>query len=103
GGRVRKHHEVVEWPRRSIQVGLVGVTLRPTPLPFCLERPRIVAWDVSHTCPILNRHGMAIKAQQLRQSFLISGRGAAALLVLLVSWLASTRVGHVRCTQWDAR
>jgi len=46
---------------------------------------------------------MAIKSQQLRQSFLISGGGAAVLLVLFVAWLASTRVGHVLEQQADVR
>ncbi|HET8714166.1 MAG TPA: methyl-accepting chemotaxis protein [Gemmatimonadales bacterium] len=38
---------------------------------------------------------MAIKSQQLRQSFLISGAGAAVLLVVFVAWLTSSRVGAV--------
>src|SRR2546425_11758555 len=46
---------------------------------------------------------MAIKSQQLRQSFLISGGGAAVLLVLFVAWLASSRVGHVLEQQADVR
>ena len=46
---------------------------------------------------------MAIKSQQLRQSFLISGAGAAVLLVVFVAWLASSRVGHVLEQQADIR
>ncbi len=46
---------------------------------------------------------MAIKSQQLRQSFLISGAGAAVLLVVFVAWLASGRVGHVLEEQADVR
>src|SRR3989442_14874888 len=46
---------------------------------------------------------MAIKSQQLRQSFLISGGGAAILLVVFVAWLASSRVGHVLEDQADVR
>src|SRR5213593_4397894 len=46
---------------------------------------------------------MAIKSQQLRQSFLISGAGAAVLLVVFVAWLTSSRVGHVLEQQADAR
>src|SRR5467141_1793870 len=46
---------------------------------------------------------MAIKSQQLRQSFLISGGGAAVLLVVFVAWLASSRVGHVLEDQADVR
>jgi methyl-accepting chemotaxis protein len=46
---------------------------------------------------------MAIKSQQLRQSFLISGAGAAVLLVLFVAWLTSNRVGHVLEQQADVR
>jgi len=46
---------------------------------------------------------MAIKSQQLRQSFLISGAGAAVLLVLFVAWLTSSRVGHVLEQQADVR
>src|SRR5256885_3031799 len=46
---------------------------------------------------------MAIKSQQLRQSFLISGAGAAVLLVLLVAWVTSSRVGHVLEQEADAR
>jgi methyl-accepting chemotaxis protein len=38
---------------------------------------------------------MPTKSQQLRQSFLISGAGAALLLVALVAWLTSNRIGHV--------
>ncbi|MDP3937373.1 MAG: methyl-accepting chemotaxis protein [Deltaproteobacteria bacterium] len=38
---------------------------------------------------------MATKSQQLRQSFLLSGAGAALLLVGLVAWLTSNRIGHV--------
>src|SRR2546425_5265916 len=46
---------------------------------------------------------MAIKSQQLRQSFLISGGGAAVLLVVFVGWLTSSRVGHVLEQQADVR
>lgn len=46
---------------------------------------------------------MAIKSQQLRQSFLISGAGAAVLLVVFVAWLTSSRVGHVLEQQADVR
>src|SRR5437879_13407228 len=46
---------------------------------------------------------MAIKSQELRQSFLSSGGGAAVLLVLFVAWLASSRVGHVLEQQADVR
>ncbi|HXM37613.1 MAG TPA: methyl-accepting chemotaxis protein [Gemmatimonadales bacterium] len=46
---------------------------------------------------------MAIKSQQLRQSFLISGAGAAVLLVVFVAWLASSRVGRVLEQQADVR
>jgi len=46
---------------------------------------------------------MAIKSQQLRQSFLISGGGAAVLLVVFVAWLTSNRVGRVLEQQADAR
>src|SRR6266581_2308728 len=46
---------------------------------------------------------MAIKSQQLRQSFLISGAGAAVLLVVFVAWLTSTRVGQVLEQEADAR
>ncbi len=46
---------------------------------------------------------MAIKSQQLRQSFLISGAGAAVLLVVFVAWLTSNRVGGVLEQQADVR
>ena len=46
---------------------------------------------------------MAIKSQQLRQSFLISGAGAAVLLVVSVAWLTSNRVGGVLEQQADVR
>ena len=46
---------------------------------------------------------MAIKSQQLRQSFLLSGAGAAVLLVVFVAWLTSSRVGHVLEQQADVR
>ena len=46
---------------------------------------------------------MAIKSQQLRQSFLISGAGIAVLLVVFVAWLTSNRVGHVLEQQADVR
>jgi len=45
---------------------------------------------------------MAIKSQQLRQSFLISGAGAAVLLVVFVAWLTSNRVGQVLEQEADA-
>jgi methyl-accepting chemotaxis protein len=38
---------------------------------------------------------MAIKSQQLRQSFLISGAAAAVALVVIVAWVTSSRVGAV--------
>src|SRR6266571_3249796 len=46
---------------------------------------------------------MAIKSQQLRQSFLISGAGAAVLLVVFVAWITSNRVGRVLEQQADVR
>src|SRR5262249_60494189 len=46
---------------------------------------------------------MAIKSQQLRQSFLISGGGAAVLLIGFVAWLTSTRVGQALRQEADAR
>ena len=46
---------------------------------------------------------MAIKSQQLRQSFLISGGGAAVLLVGLVAWLTSSRVGEALEQEADTR
>jgi methyl-accepting chemotaxis protein len=46
---------------------------------------------------------MAIKSQYLRQSFLISGAGAAVLLVIFVAWITSNRVGAVLSEQADAR
>src|SRR6266699_3806133 len=46
---------------------------------------------------------MAIKSQQLRQSFLISGAGAAVLLIVSVAWLTSNRVGGVLEQQADVR
>jgi len=46
---------------------------------------------------------MAIKSQQLRQSFLISGAGAAVLLVVFVAWLTSNRAGAVLEQQADVR
>src|SRR5437867_641149 len=46
---------------------------------------------------------MATKSQQLRQSFLLSGAGAAVLLVLLVAWITSNRVGSVLEQQADVR
>src|SRR5213593_446328 len=46
---------------------------------------------------------MAIKAQQLRQSFLISGAGAAVLLVVFVAWITSNRVGHALQDDADTR
>src|SRR6266850_2801502 len=46
---------------------------------------------------------MATKSQQLRQSFLLSGAGAAVLLVLFVAWVTSNRVGTVLEQQADLR
>src|ERR1043166_5640416 len=46
---------------------------------------------------------MAIKSQQLRQSFLVSGAGIAVLLVLFVAWITSNRVGNVLEQQADVR
>jgi len=45
---------------------------------------------------------MAIKSQQLRQSFLISGAGAAVLLVVFVAWVTSNRIGRVLEQQAEA-
>src|SRR6266850_2670839 len=46
---------------------------------------------------------MATKSQRLRQSFLISGAGAAVALVVVVAWLTSNRVGRVLEEQADVR
>jgi len=46
---------------------------------------------------------MAIKSQQLRQSFLVSGGGTAVLLVIFVAWITSNRIGSVLEQQADAR
>jgi len=46
---------------------------------------------------------MGMKSQQLRQSFLISGAGAAVLLVAFVAWVTSGRIGRVLEQQADAR
>src|SRR5437016_2450323 len=46
---------------------------------------------------------MAIKSQQLRQSFLVSGAGAAVLLVIFVAWITSDRIGSVLEQQAEAR
>src|SRR6185312_7890913 len=46
---------------------------------------------------------MAIKSQQLRKSFLISGAGAAVLLVVFVAWLTSNRAGAVLEQQANVR
>ena len=46
---------------------------------------------------------MAIKSQQLRQSFLISGAGAAVLLVVFVAWITSNRVGRALQDEADTR
>ena len=46
---------------------------------------------------------MAIKSQQLRQSFLFSGAGIAVLLVVFVAWITSSRVGRVLEQQADVR
>jgi methyl-accepting chemotaxis protein len=46
---------------------------------------------------------MATKSQQLRQSFLASGAGAAIVLVAVVAWLTSNRVGRVLEQQADVR
>src|SRR5207245_7921198 len=46
---------------------------------------------------------MAIKSQQLRQSFLVSGGGAAVLLVIFVAWITSNRIGSVLEQQADER
>ena len=46
---------------------------------------------------------MAIKSQQLRQSFLVSGGGAAVLLVGFVAWLTSSRVGQALRQEADTR
>jgi methyl-accepting chemotaxis protein len=46
---------------------------------------------------------MATKSQQLRQSFLASGAGAAVVLVALVGWLTGNRAEHILEQQADAR
>jgi methyl-accepting chemotaxis protein len=46
---------------------------------------------------------MATKSQQLRQSFLLSGAGAAVLLVVVVAWLTSNRAARLLEDQADAR
>jgi len=46
---------------------------------------------------------MAIKSQQLRQRFLISGGGVVVLLVVFVAWLTSNRVGRSLEQQADVR
>src|SRR5256885_11924796 len=46
---------------------------------------------------------MAIKSQQLRQSFLVSGAGAAVLLVIFVAWITSNRIGSVLEQQAEVR
>ncbi|MGH7419469.1 MAG: hypothetical protein ACREKB_16980, partial [Candidatus Rokuibacteriota bacterium] len=46
---------------------------------------------------------MATKSQQLRQSFLASGAGAAIVLVALVAWFTGNRAEHILVQQADAR
>ena len=54
GRGIRKHHEVVERPARVIDVGLVGVPLRPAQLPGGLDDRGIVNRCVRHKCLKLN-------------------------------------------------
>src|SRR5919109_3869415 len=44
---------------------------------------------------------MAKRSQQLRQSFLVSGAGAAVLFILFIAWLSSSRIGQVLERQGD--
>src|SRR5436190_16385188 len=46
---------------------------------------------------------MAIKSQQLRQRFLVSGAGVVVLLVVFIAWLTSNRVGRALEQQADVR
>ncbi|HEV8266042.1 MAG TPA: methyl-accepting chemotaxis protein [Gemmatimonadales bacterium] len=46
---------------------------------------------------------MPTKSQQLRQSFLVSGAGAAVLLVVAVAWFTSNRATYLLEGQADAR
>jgi methyl-accepting chemotaxis protein len=46
---------------------------------------------------------MATKSQQLRQSFLVSGGGAAVLLVIAVAWFTSSRASRILEHQAQAR
>ncbi|HEY3280578.1 MAG TPA: methyl-accepting chemotaxis protein [Gemmatimonadales bacterium] len=46
---------------------------------------------------------MATKSQQLRQSFLISGGGAAVLLVIAVAWFTSSRAARILERQAEVR
>src|SRR5205807_677400 len=47
GRGIGEHHEVVERPARSVQVGLVGVLPHPALLPLGLDQLRIVGRDLS--------------------------------------------------------
>jgi hypothetical protein len=51
---VWKHHEVVKRTHRMIEVGLVGVPLRPAQLPGGLDDRGIVNRCVRHKCLKLN-------------------------------------------------
>src|SRR5207237_1721156 len=44
-GRVREHHQCVEWPLGSLQVRVVGATLLPDALPLLLDRLWVVGDD----------------------------------------------------------
>jgi len=46
---------------------------------------------------------MATKSQQLRQSFLLSGAGAAVLLIIVVAWFTGSRAARILENQADAR
>lgn len=46
---------------------------------------------------------MAIKSQQLRQRFMISGAGVVVLLVVFIAWVTSNRVGRALEKQADVR
>ncbi len=46
---------------------------------------------------------MATKSQQLRQSFLASGAGAAIALVALVAWFTGNQAERILEQQSDAR
>jgi len=46
---------------------------------------------------------MATKSQQLRQSFLVSGAGAAVVLIAVVAWFTGNRAEHILEQQADTR